>query len=187
MSTYTVIQLALTGVMVVTMVVSVLVWAFFFGGTLTGTMISLIALFILYYALVDIANIVTDTVRCNDGNGQVPDDQPGRSGRSDGVGNRCGPLSHGGRPDWLCLCRFRRGHAAIRLVLHASRQDRMDTTYPLQVVLQVSSPCSVIGHLTALTANLDKVFIGPFGTSERSLTTLRVRHYCPFSYWSVRP
>ncbi len=166
-STYTVIQLALTGVMVVTMVVSVLVWAFFFGGTLTGTVIYLIALFILYYALVDIANIVTDTYVATMETAKCQ------------TINLVAPVVRMALVIFVALSHMgavQIGYAyvvsgAVMLVIAWSfiRRDRIGWTRPtlFRSYYKFALPVALIVVLTALNANLDKVFIGLFGTNEQ--------------------
>lgn len=60
-STFMVVKLFLTGIMVVTVLVSIFVWTGFSGEQYSSTTLSLILMFILYYVFYDVASIATAT------------------------------------------------------------------------------------------------------------------------------
>ncbi len=166
-STYTVIQLVLVGAMVATTLVTIMVWVVFLGGALTGTLIYLFALFILYYVLLDIANIVTDTYASTMETAKCQ------------TITLIAPLvrmvlvifvvlSHMGA---VQIAYAYARSAAIMLVIAWSfmRRDKIRWTRPtlFRSYYKFALPVALIVILTALTANLDKILIGLFGTNEQ--------------------
>jgi O-antigen/teichoic acid export membrane protein len=165
-STYIVIQSILMVVMVVATICAILVWVFFLGGSLSSLVIELIVLFLLYYAMADMANIVTDTYL---GTMETAKCQ---------LINLVTPLVRAPLIVFLALTHMGAIDIAYAYVVSAMamlfvawlflRRDRIKWQRPtlFRSYYAFALPVALIVVMAALTSNLDKIFIGLFGSNE---------------------
>lgn len=165
-STYAVIQLVLTGIMILSTTVSILVWVYFLGGVLTGTLFSFIALFILYYVLVDVANIVTDTYFATTQTAKFQ------------LINLINTLIRVPLIVLIAIGQMQAIEIAYAYVIGSMgmllfawflmHRDRIKWRRPtlFKSYYSFALPVSIIVVLTAISGNLDKIIIGVFDTSD---------------------